>query len=258
MFLQNIDPICDDGRIPAISGWSGVVLCNFFFFSPLALFIQLAKTGDKSHIPFLMLAANALNTLMWATYGLFGGGTESWVSSGIGLTPNSTYVIWYLLYCFDKSYKRGLAIASYVTFVTLALSIAIYGFFHHEQVGHPALGYVGWCASVINTLMYAAPGQNLYKVFVTKDHNLIPIVSSIVGLVNCICWSTYGLLRCAGVDYFIVFPNGIGIPIFVFQIITWGYFYRKSKENKKIQDSTENDLLQEAKTRNDSLIEVIN
>lgn len=153
---------CNDPIYASIFGWAGVVIANFFFFSPLNLFIKLSKTGEKDHIPVFMLFFNVFNTALWVIYGLCGGGTQPWVANSIGLTLSSVYVIWYLLYCFNEGSKKAFAILGYLVMLGGVIFVALYGHYN-DTIGHPIMVWVGWIALVINTIMYAAPGQNLVR-----------------------------------------------------------------------------------------------
>ena len=91
--------------------------------------------------------------------------------------------------------------------------------------------WVGLAAMVFNICMYAAPAQNILEVFKTKDQNLIPIHTSIVGFLCSFTWLSYGLLNF---DINVVVPNVLGVIFTIFQIIVWIYFWKFSdKEDKK-------------------------
>ena len=86
---------------------------------------------------------------------------------------------------------------------------------------------------VFNVLMYASAGEKIYRVIKTKNHNLIPIFSTIFGLVNGICWTIYGI--CLS-DIDVLVPNALGIFFALLQLIVYlviKYKYHKDGETKK-------------------------
>ena len=57
---------------------------------------------------------------------------------------------------------------------------------------------------LFNILMYAAHGAKIYQVFKIGNYDLIPIYSSIIALLNLICWLIYGIdLK----DINVILPN---------------------------------------------------
>ena len=81
--------------------------------------------------------------------------------------------------------------------------------------------------------MYAAPAQNIFKVFQTKNQNLIPINISIIGFLCSSTWLTYGLLNF---DINVVIPNVLGVAFTVFQVGIWIYFWKKSQKLPALQE----------------------
>ena len=83
---------------------------------------------------------------------------------------------------------------------------------------------------VINIISYAAPGQNIIKVIKKKDYKLIPIVTTIAGLLCSLSWTLFGILQK---DWNSIIPNGLGIIFSSINIIVWLIFYCKSKRKEK-------------------------
>jgi hypothetical protein len=65
-------------------------------------------------------------------------------------------------------------------------------------------------------------------VFKTGNHKLIPIISSIVGLLCSCDWTIYGFYID---DWNVIIPNILGIVFSIVNISTWLYFYQKNKVN---------------------------
>ena len=74
--------------------------------------------------------------------------------------------------------------------------------------------------------MYAATGEKIYRVFKTKNYNLMPIFSIIGGFLSASCWIIYGSLIF---DINVLIPNGLGVLFAIIQLIVYFYFYCQGK-----------------------------
>ena len=83
---------------------------------------------------------------------------------------------------------------------------------------------------IFNILMYAAPGEKIFKVFKTKKYNLIPIFSTIGGFFCSLCWLAFGIYKG---DINLIIPNGLGLFFSILQIVVYLIFYckKRSEEN---------------------------
>jgi hypothetical protein len=71
-------------------------------------------------------------------------------------------------------------------------------------------------------------------VFKTKDHNLIPILSSIIGLFCSSTWTVYGFY----IDNIkVIIPNILGIVLSLIQIAVWMFFYNYNKNKPQVSDT---------------------
>mmetsp|Transcript_17609 Transcript_17609/g.18256 ORF Transcript_17609/g.18256 Transcript_17609/m.18256 type:complete len:239 (-) Transcript_17609:48-764(-) len=219
----------DNTLLANIFGWSGTVVACFFFISPIVLFIEMTKTGSHVKIPGLMLLFNTFSTCLWVIYGLAGAGTQVWVCNGIGLVFSTVYVLWYIPYRVEKIIFKILFELLAVVLIGGLVTVGVIAK-KEEDFADKIKDIVGYIALVVNAIMFAAPGQNLYIVFKTGNYELIPIVSSLVGLVNCVLWFMFSLTKFDAIDYTVMVPNAIGIPLFIVQAAVWLYYYNKRKE----------------------------
>ena len=90
---------------------------------------------------------------------------------------------------------------------------------------------------LVNILMYAAPGAKIYQVFKTGNYDLIPIYSSIIALLNSICWLIYGISLK---DINVILPNASGVVLALIQIFVWNVFYNKKKNNNNLDVNFQN------------------
>ena len=61
---------------------------------------------------------------------------------------------------------------------------------------------------IINIIQYAAPGQSIFTVLKTGNYSLIPITTTIVGVMCSSCWLVFGIImknpNC-------IIPNSMGL-----------------------------------------------
>jgi hypothetical protein len=78
-------------------------------------------------------------------------------------------------------------------------------------------------------------------VFKTGNYNLVPILSSMVGLVSSICWLMYSLTKSDAIDINIFIPNAMGIVLLIIQVVVWIHFYNKKKKSDEEENFISND-----------------
>jgi uncharacterized protein with PQ loop repeat len=84
----------------------------------------------------------------------------------------------------------------------------------------------------MNIAMFVSPLQKIQEVYKTKDNSYIPIQISIVLTINCLIWTSFGMLR--NFNLYIIIPNTIGVIFSLFQIYLWFKF--NNSENIKSKD----------------------
>lgn len=97
-----------------------------------------------------------------------------------------------------------------------------------------------YIANVINVLMYLPIGFNILKIIKDKYPERLILNTSILGLINCISWLSFGIKSVFienGESEHIIIANIIGLSICIIQIIL---YYRYLKINpQKFEDSNE-------------------
>ena len=208
--------------IGEIFGWIGSVLAIIFYISPIVPFYSLIKEKiTYKETPGVLLMMSFFNCILWGVYGLRGDLIQVWVTNFLGAFITFIFITIFLIYCSEVKIITSLI----YNIISLALIVIIfyisYALFNNDIVGD--------AATIFNILMYAAPGEKIYKVFQTQKYDLIPIVSSICGLATASCWCIYGIYRKNGN---LILPNALGIFFAILQIIVWFIFY-KIKQNKE-------------------------
>ena len=84
---------------------------------------------------------------------------------------------------------------------------------------------------MICIITYIAPGQNLIQVIKIGDYKLIPITTTILGILCSGSWMIFGVLTN---DINNIIPGIIGVTFSIINSVVYIYFYRN--RNKKKND----------------------
>ena len=214
-----------------IFGWIGSVISVVFFIVPCVPFYKLIKEKiTYKETPGVLLICSVINCIFWVVYGVKLGLTQSFITNAIGAIITTVWICIFLVFWVKKHALKS------VGFIVLTLVVFVGIFCVFYYVVPPTV--TGYCAMVFNVLMYAAPGEKIYTVIKTKNHNLIPIYSTIAAFVNSACWLIYGI---AYSDINVIVPNVLGLFFAILQVTLYliiKYKYHKDAEVKK--DGEEN------------------
>ena len=214
-----------------IFGWIGSVISVIFFIVPCVPFYNLIKEKiTYKDTPGILLICSVINCIFWVVYGVKLGLTQSFITNAIGAIITTVWICIFLIFWVKKHALKS------VGFIVLTLVVFVGIFCVFYYVVPPTV--TGYCAMVFNVLMYAAPGEKIYTVIKTKNHNLIPIYSTIAAFVNSACWLIYGI---AYSDINVIVPNVLGLFFAILQVTLYliiKYKYHKDAEVKK--DGEEN------------------
>ena len=193
--------------------------------SPVVGMIKIMKGKEKyTYVPFLMILFNTLNHLCWACYWFKVSIMIFLLSCYISTILESGLLIIYIYFLNNKSYKRFFITAVLVILIELIIVIGVL-FFIIEK-----LNFYRRCLMVINILMYISPGQNLIKVFKEKKYKLIPIVSTVVGILCSGGWLLFGKIIK---NNYILISSEIGLIFSTLYSSIWLIYYIKAKINQK-------------------------
>ena len=101
---------------------------------------------------------------------------------------------------------------------------------------------------LFTVIIYITPGQRLFQVIRTLNYKLIPIWTSVIGLIASFGWVVFGAVKR---DVNCLVPNGIGFAFSVLNTFVWLYAYLKSKSNNN------NNKYDEIDERNDTMLKDI-
>ena len=164
-----------------------------------------------------MLVFNEFNTVCWVAYGLRQGLFQSFVCNLIGGIITLIYLLIFL--CYFVELKVMWCIAS----IVLALDLVLEFFWIFYKI-IKNLAAIGYFTMIFNILMYAGTLEKLGRVLSTHNYNLIPILISILMLINSVMWLIYGIAYNNAPT---MIPNAIGIVFQVIAIGLWAYLRAK-------------------------------
>lgn len=225
---EQIQPSIDNITIiKDIVAWIGTALAIGLKITPSVLFYKIFMKIEKHNIiPESMLVFNVLVGQLWMCYWLRQDNFVPTFSAGVGTCFSILFAALYLFIIFN---------GKWTTFIIALLIVGdlILQVFYGLLYILP-LPIVGKFAMIINIISYAAPGQNIIKVIRKGDYKLIPIVTTMAGLLCSMSWTLFGILQK---DWNAIIPNSLGIFFSSVNILVWFIFYCKSKGNNSNEKS---------------------
>jgi uncharacterized protein with PQ loop repeat len=206
-----------------IFGWAGTIIATYFYLAPVVPFIQVL-TGklDYKDSPGILLIMSFLNCILWTCYGLGIKDFMVYFANGIGGSITLVWITIYLIFLGKKNI--GLALGFNFGLIVLVIFFMLF-FYYVVDAANPEV--TGYFAMFFNVLMYAAPGEKIYKVITTKNYKLIPIFSTCGGLACSLCWLMYGIYQN---NWKLYVPNSLGLAFAILQVVVYLIYYFKNKE----------------------------
>jgi solute carrier family 50 protein (sugar transporter) len=208
-----------EGIVGTIFGWAGTIIATYFYLAPVVPFMQvLTNKLNYKDSPGVLLIMSFMNCILWADYGLVKNDFMVYFANGIGGTITLVWITIYLIFLGKKNLL--LAVGYNFGLIVVVVLIMIIFFIIDYNI-------TGYIAMIFNVLMYAAPGEKIYRVITTKDYKLIPIFSTMGGFACSLCWLMYGIYQQ---DWKLYVPNALGLAFAILQIVIYLIYYLKSKE----------------------------
>jgi len=213
-----------------VFGYVGTIIAIYFYLAPAVPFYQvLTNKLSYKDSPGVLLIMSFLNCILWADYGLVKNDFMVYFANGIGGTITLVFITVFLIFLG----KKNLLLAGAYN---LALMVVLVGTLLLFYFVVP-MNVTGYAAMIFNVLMYAAPGEKIYRVFTTQNYKLIPIFSTMGGVACSLCWLMYGIY---GKDLNLIIPNALGLMFAILQVTIYLFFYLKTKD-KAVEFPGEND-----------------
>ena len=198
--------------------WTGACLTVCYYIAPVVYFINVLKgTLYFEDTPAIFVTSCYVNCCLWYIYGdmIFSDQMKIsyMISAFICLIMMSIYLIYELKKYLLDTILNTLILVTGTWAVYRALTIVV----DDDKI-------VGRLCLASSIVVFISPIQILYKVLKEKNYNLIQIYPGYVYLFACISWVVYGIYVT---DFYIVFPNTIGIIIYLIQIFIYLNYKKK-------------------------------
>jgi solute carrier family 50 protein (sugar transporter) len=199
-------------------GWLAGCLKVCYYIYPSAPFIQVIKGKlNYENTPGLYATICYINCIIWFIYGEFIFDNKIKYSNFISSCISCVLIIIYIIY----ELKR------YLTDSILNALLLITG----TWAGYRALTvliedykFIGKLGIITSILEYITPIQLVYSAITEKYYILIQIYAAWVNFFACGFWIIYGIFLS---DFYIIFPNLIGIVISLIQIFVHAKYKKK-------------------------------
>ena len=211
-------------------------LGTFFAFllnvTPAILLYQVMKGKENYEIiPELMLVVNIISRETWLCYWIKEGVFVPLLNALIGTLVSSSFLFIYLYYFTLKNKHKWVLYTSF----EFIFEILLY-YFYAKLIEKSILGRL---AMIFNIAMYVSPAQNIIKVIKNKNYKLIPIWTTLVGVICSSCWLIFGLMVNNSNS---IISNIVGVNVSIMTSCTWGYYYHWTKVDKKLSKFKEIDV----------------
>lgn len=208
------------------------IICSIFtivFY--LSLFIPFQKLNNESigfqDSPYILLIMSFCNSILNGIYYLRNDLDILWISHFLCSFISFIFIVILLIFISEQKIVKSLLF----NIISLIVIILIF-YICYSLLNINSIKVIG---IIFKILMYAALNEKLHNFIKTKISDLLPIVSSIIGLISAIFWSIYGFLESKS-DFTI--PNLFGILFTALPISLW-YLIKENKNDSENESSSE-------------------
>lgn len=212
------------------AGLAGNVFALALFLSPVPTFKRVLKAKSTEQFDGLPYLLSLLNCCICLWYGLpwvSGGGGRALVATvnGTGALFQLAYISLFIFYADSRTTRlkiTGLLVLVVFAFALIAhASIALFD----QPVRQLFVGSVSM-ASLVS--MFASPLAVMGLVIRTECVEFMPFYLSLSTFLMSASFAMYGLLLR---DFFIYFPNGLGVILGAMQLVLYAYYSRRWKNS---------------------------
>jgi solute carrier family 50 protein (sugar transporter) len=205
-------------KVQEIFGWVATGLTMCFYISPVIPFINVFR-GKLSYedTPAIIVSTSYVNCFCWYIYGDMIFSDQIKICNLIGAISSLVLMCIYL----------GFEVRKYTIDAILNALIIItgsYAVYRGLTIIIDDDAIIGKICNGTALIVFLSPIQLIYRVIKEKNYNLIPIYTAWVSLASTGCWVIYGVFLS---DFYVIFPNVIGIVLAITQIFVFLNYKRK-------------------------------
>ena len=253
-------------KVQEAFGWVATGLTMCFYISPVIPFINVFRGRlHYEDTPAIIVSTSYVNCFCWYIYGDMTFSEQIKICNLIGAISSLALICIYLAY----EVKKYTVDAILNALIIISGSYAVY---RGLTVIIDDDAIIGKICNGTALMVFLSPIQLIYRVIKEKNYNLIPIYTAWVSLASTGCWVTYGVCLA---DYYVVFPNVIGIILAITQIIVFLNYKRKypgigdinstsigienigNEEGKKDEDTTIKDVEENQKNIKEKPVKIV-
>lgn len=214
----------EPNSITNIIGTFASIIGFFLSLSPFILYYKVYKNQlSVKSIPISMIIFNLLTGVVWLCYWVKKQTLVPLLSTGINFIIHNISTMFYIYFYIEGKIKKFISIYLLVILISYIFYYIDYNYIKNEKNN-------GTVAMIFCIITYIAPGQNLLKVIKIGDYKLIPISTTILGILCSGSWMIFGILTN---DINNIIPGIIGVTFSFINSYVYIYFYR----NRKIEKS---------------------
>ena len=188
--------------------------------SPASTIQQIALERSVGSFPLLPYSTMIINASLWFIYGLLKKDISIWSGNGICLILGVTYFLVYIRFSPPASSILPGTVQQHI-YAVLGIVLAAVFVTILPILNDPAQ-LIGSIGCIIVVILFASPLVVLRQVIQSKDARSIPLPFTVACTINCFLWAVYGFWGVG--DFYIYFPNMLGLMLSVAQLILKLYY----------------------------------
>ena len=188
--------------------------------SPFSTIRQISTERNVGSYPLLPYSTMIINATLWFIYGLLKNNASIWSGNGICLIFGIYYFLLYIKYSPPASSILPGTVQQHIQVVVGTVLAAV--LISTLPILNDPAQLIGSVGCIIVVLLFASPLVVLRQVIQSKDARSIPLPFTVACTVNCFLWTMYGVWGVS--DFYIYFPNALGLILSVAQLILKVYY----------------------------------
>jgi len=209
--------------------FGGIITSYFIFLSPFKEIQQLKRSNEPctiNPIPSVMIICNCL---CWDLYSfVIHNHWTFWPNLG-GILLGEYYVMVLLNSKITKK-DFNLSAITLISFTLLNIGGGAMSFILFKDNYEAAKNCMGIVCIIVLCAMYVSPLTSMAEVIRTKNSNSLNMLMTIASFINGFLWLIYGIFFN---DFYIWFPNGLGVVSSLIQGLLFFLYHKDSSKNSQ-------------------------